>query len=216
MRSRVWYFVVCLGIIVASGTSVLLAQSATTSLQGIVYDAKGAVVANANLTLTNPATGFARNVKSDGQGAYQFVELPPATYDLAVTAGGFAETKVKGVQLLVNTPASVNVDLKVATGVEVVEVSGTTALVNTVNAALGHAFDSEQIADLPFEGRDPTGILSLQPGVAYTGNSQHISSASDSRSGAVAAKLWPDRGTASRHQPFQRRHSHHDGRRSAE
>lgn len=186
MHSRVWQFVVSLGILVASSASTVFAQSATTSLQGTVFDAKGAVVANASLTLTNAASGFVRNMKSDGQGAYQFAELPPAKYDLVVTASGFAETKVKDIQLLVNTPATVNVDLTVATGVQIVEVSGTAALVNTVNAAIGHAFDTEQIADLPFEGRDPTGILSLQPGVAYTGNSQHISSASDSRSGSVA------------------------------
>ncbi len=58
-------------------------------------------------------------------------------------------------------------------------------MVNTQDATLGHAFGEEQIADLPFEGRDPAGILSLQTGVVFTGNSTHIQSASDSRAGAV-------------------------------
>src|SRR5437773_8164880 len=75
--------------------------------------------------------------------------------------------------------------MQISAGIVVVEVSGVAPLVNTQNATLGHAFGTEQIASLPFEGRDPTGILSLQPGVVFTGNSTHISSASDSRSGSV-------------------------------
>lgn len=168
------------------GMSVLaLAQSATTSLHGTVYDPKGAVVAGASLTLVNPATGFQRATKSDAQGGYQFLELPPATYSLTVAAGGFATVDETGIELLVNTPGNVNVNMQVAGGTVTVEVAGTAPMVNTVNAALGHAFGEEQIADLPFEGRDPTGILSLQPGVVFTGNSAKISSASDSRSGSV-------------------------------
>jgi hypothetical protein len=67
------------------------------------------------------------------------------------------------------------------------DVSGTAPLVNTQDASMGHEFNTEQILSLPFEGRDPAGILSLQPGVAYTGNnSAAMSSTSDSRSGSVA------------------------------
>ena len=161
------------------------AQSATTSLHGTIYDPKGALVTAAEVTISNSSTGFSRSTKSDSQGSYQFLELPPATYELAVAATGFAAVKETGIQLLVNTPGTVNVNLQISGGTVTVEVAGSAPLVNTVNAAIGHAFDTEQIADLPFEGRDPTGILSLQPGVAYTGNSQHISSASDSRSGSV-------------------------------
>jgi len=183
MRSGSWLVAVICSLL-ALGT-LAGAQSATTSLHGNVYDAKGAVVAGTDITITNSATGFTRSTKSDSQGAYQFLELPPATYELTAHASGFAAVKMSGIQLLVNTPGTVNVNLQVAGEVVTVEVAGSAPMVNTVNAALGHAFDSQQIADLPFEGRDPTGILSLQPGVAFTGNSPHISSASDSRSGSV-------------------------------
>jgi hypothetical protein len=183
MRSGSWLVAVICSVL-ALGT-LAAGQSATTSLHGNVLDPKGAIVIGASVTLTNPATGFTRTTKSDNQGAYQFLELPPATYELTVKSAGFAAVKETGIQLLVSTPGSINVNLQVAGEVITVEVAGSAPLVNTVNATLGHAFDAQQIADLPFEGRDPTGILSLQPGVAYTGNSQHISSASDSRSGSV-------------------------------
>jgi hypothetical protein len=161
------------------------AQIATTSLRGTVYDSKGAVVSGASLTISNAATGFSRAVKSDNQGNYQFLELPPATYELAVSVKGFALVKQTGVQLLVASPATLNVTMQVEGGTVTVEVAGTAPLVNTQDASLGHAFGADQIADLPFEGRDPGGILSLQTGVVFTGNSPHLAGASDSRAGSV-------------------------------
>jgi hypothetical protein len=166
-------------------SALVLAQTATTSLRGTVYDAKGAVVSGAAITITNPATGFSRSTKSDSQGSYQFLELPPAKYEVDVNAPGFAAMKQSGVELQVATPASLNITMQVTGGTVTVEVTGTTPLVNTQDASMGHAFGADQIADLPFEGRDPAGILSLQTGVVFTGNNTHISSASDSRSGTV-------------------------------
>ena len=166
-------------------SALTLAQDATTSLRGTVYDAKGAVVAGATVTLANPATGFSHATKSDGQGNYQFLELPPAKYELIVNAVGFAEVRQSGLELQVATPATLNVNLQVTGGTVTVEVNSSAPLVNTQDATMGHAFGADQIADLPFEGRDPAGILSLQTGVVFTGNSTHISNASDSRSGAV-------------------------------
>ncbi|MFZ0420539.1 MAG: carboxypeptidase-like regulatory domain-containing protein [Candidatus Sulfotelmatobacter sp.] len=166
-------------------SALVLAQTATTSLRGTVYDAKGAVVAGASVTINNPATGFSRTIKSDGQGNYQFLELPPAKYELTVDARGFATMKQSGVELQVASPATLNINMQVTGGTVTVEVSGTAPLVNTQDASMGHAFGADQIADLPFEGRDPGGILSLQTGVVFTGNSPHIAGSSDSRAGSV-------------------------------
>ena len=184
MRSGLRVIALLVGVLLVS-SALLLAQTATTSLHGTVYDAKGAVVAGATVIIVNPATGFNRAGKSDSQGSYQFLELPPAKYDLTVNAQGFATMKQSGLELQVATPATLNVNMEVTGGTITVEVSSSAPLVNTQDASMGHAFGADQIADLPFEGRDPAGILSLQTGVVFTGNSTHIASASDSRAGAV-------------------------------
>ncbi len=184
MRSGSRVVTLLVGFFLACSTLVV-AQTATTSLRGTVFDSKGAVLPGAMVTITNPATGFSRTSKSDSQGNYQFLELPPAKYNMAVAAQGFALLKQNGVELQVATPATLSVTMQVAGGTVTVEVASTAPLVNTQDASMGHAFGAEQIADLPFEGRDPAGILSLQTGVVFTGNSTHISSASDSRAGAV-------------------------------
>jgi hypothetical protein len=161
------------------------AQSATTSLRGTITDPKGAVLQGATVTLNNSLTGYSRTTKSGNDGAYQFLEVPPATYTLTVTATGFATVKEEGVRLMVSTPATLNFTVAVQGQSVTVEVSGTAPLVNTTDATLGHAFGAEKIENLPFEGRDPVGILSLQPGVVFIAPKDVVKEGTDSRGGSV-------------------------------
>lgn len=181
-----WLRIACLLSVSLSWGGWLKAQTATSSLRGTVTDPSGAAVAGAEVTLTNGSVGFSRATTTSEQGVYQLVEIPPATYELTVTAEGFAVFKQSNLTLLVNTPATVNVGLRVAGSSSQVEVSDAAPLINAQDATLGHAFDSQQIRNLPFEGRDPTAILSLQAGVVFTGSNAAQNTSFDSRSGAVA------------------------------
>ncbi|HVI80186.1 MAG TPA: carboxypeptidase-like regulatory domain-containing protein, partial [Candidatus Acidoferrum sp.] len=129
--------------------SFALAQSATTSLRGTITDAKGAVVAGATVTLANKDTGFNRSAKSDDQGIYQFLEVPPAKYDLAVIAQGFSTTRRENVVLQVSSPATVNLALQVQGSNVIVDVTGEAPVVNTQDATLGNNFGTRQLIDLP-------------------------------------------------------------------
>ena len=136
------------------------------------------------MTLENPSTGFSRSTKTNGQGGYEFVQIPPATYTISATSAGFGTAKVTNIQLLVDTPATQNFNLNVAAAAEVVEVQGQTELVNTQDASIGNAFESKQLLNLPSEGRDAVWILSLQPGVSYVGGKE-VDQSYDSRGGSV-------------------------------
>src|SRR5216684_7519523 len=183
MRSRSGVVTLFVGFFLA--VSILVsAQSATTSLRGTVYDSKGAVVSGAAVTIANNQTGFSRTAKTGSQGEYQFVQIPPATYVVTVAATGFATLKEESVRLMVSTPATLNFTVVVQGQTVTVEVAGTAPLVNTTDATLGHAFGTEKLENLPFEGRDPVGILSLQPGVVFVGGDL-VNQAIDSRGGSV-------------------------------
>lgn len=165
-------------------TSLLAAQS-TTSLHGVVSDPKGAVLPGATVTIHDSKTGFTRTVTSGGDGVYQFLQIPPATYVVTVSATGFAAIKRENVTLLVSTPATLNFTMQVEGATEKVEVTGEAPLVNTQDATIGNAFTERQLIKLPSEGRDPASILSLQPGVTYVGGS-NIDQTNDSRGGSVS------------------------------
>src|SRR5215831_612029 len=164
----------------------LLPAQATTSLHGTVFDPHKAVVGGATITISNTETGFSRSTKSDSQGVYQLLQVPPATYQVEVSATGFNPVKQSGVTLQVSTPATVNFDLSVATGTVEVEVTGSAPIVNMQDASQGNAFNSNQLVNLPSEARDPVAILSLQPGVTYLGHQNHDTQDNDSRGGAVS------------------------------
>lgn len=190
MRSRSLQLAVVFATLLAL-SALTFSQSATSSLRGTITDPKGAVVQGAALTLSNAATGFSRTTKSGGDGVYQFLEVPPATYTLTVTVAGFATIKRDNVTLQVSQPATVDVTMEVKGTTEVVEVSGEAPMVNTTDASQGNVFNSTQLTNLPSEGRDPVSILSLQAGVTYLGSNTNQDNSKpnqteDSRGGAVA------------------------------
>jgi hypothetical protein len=167
-------------------TTFVQAQSSTTSLRGTVSDPQGAVLPDATVTLSSPATGFSESKKTDRDGVYQFLQLPPGTYTLTVNKPGFAPLKENDLQLLVNVPATSNLSMRVKGEVNVVDVTSTGVQVNSQDATIGNAFGTTQIAALPFEGRDPTQILSLQPGVTFVGAQTNAQQDNDSRGGSVS------------------------------
>ena len=64
-------------------------QTGTASLHGTISDPEGAVIPGAAATLSNPATGFSRTTKTDDNGFYQFLQVPPGTYTLSISKTGF-------------------------------------------------------------------------------------------------------------------------------
>jgi len=157
---------------------------ATTSVRGTVVDPSGKAVAGASVVLGNDESKTERTATTGEQGEYQFLFVPPGTYRLAVTAPGFRRYEQTGLQLLVNTPATANVQLIIGGTTETVTVNSEAPAINLVDASIGNSFDEVQVKQLPIEGRNVPDLLSLQAGVAYTGN-RIGDKDQDTRNGAV-------------------------------
>ena len=172
-----------LSFLLLCGTA--LAQTSTTSLQGTVTDPTGAAVANATVELVNVDSKTQRDANTDAQGEYRFQFLPPGSYTLTISAAGFAHFEQQGLQLLVNTPATVNTQLRLGQTTQVVTVSEAPPALNFVDASIGDTFNEMHVKQIPIEGRNVPDLLSLQPGVAYTGNRPDTDKQQDTRNGAV-------------------------------
>ncbi|MBZ5527477.1 MAG: TonB-dependent receptor [Acidobacteriia bacterium] len=160
------------------------AGQATTSLRGTVTDSSEGAVGAATVTLSNPESKSERTATTGPDGAYQFLFLPPGTYTLTVAAQGFQKYEQTGLKLLVNTPTTMNVQLKVGASKEVLTVTAEEPALNMVDASIGNSFDEKQVSLIPLEGRNVPDLLSLQAGVSYTGN--RISDKDqDTRNGSV-------------------------------
>src|SRR6201993_3975885 len=104
------------------GSSLAHAQ-ATTSVRGTVTDPNGNGVPGAAVVLANRESKTERTAATGDQGQYQFLLVPPGSYTLTVKAAGFRSYEQKDLALLVNTPATANVELKVGSAIEVVTVT---------------------------------------------------------------------------------------------
>src|ERR1700682_5203797 len=186
-------FLTCYGLVVhflivlivaTLGPSATLAQTGTTSLHGAVQDQSHAAVVGAKVTLVNEK-GAERTTVTGNQGEYDFVSLPPGAYNLTVAMLNFRTYERKDLQLLVNSPTTVNVTLEVGLSNQMIEVTAQAQALNTTDASLGAAFGENQVKSLPMEGRNVPDLLTLQPGVAYLGNRSDVDRNVDTRSGAV-------------------------------
>jgi carboxypeptidase family protein len=166
-------------------SSAAFSQASSTSLQGTVTDPSGSAIPSATIHITDAASKTERTAITGAQGEYRFLALPPGTYSLSVTASGFAHYMQTGLQLLVNTPATSNIQLKVGSATESVTITSEAPTLNLVDASIGNPFNETQVKQIPLEGRNVPDLLSLQAGVAYTGNRPDIDKNQDTRSGAV-------------------------------
>ena len=162
----------CISVCTLVFCSGAYAQTGTSTVRGSVTDPQGLAIAGASVTLTNPATGYSRTQTTSDVGRFSFELIPPDTYTLVVEASGFRKKIVNGVQALVGTATTSNVQLDIgAAAGQVVEVDAGSreADINTEDASLGNNFVNEQITQLPIEARNVLSLLTLQPGVTRTG-----------------------------------------------
>jgi hypothetical protein len=137
---------------------------ATGSFSGTVSDKAGAVISGGTVTVTSQDTGLSREAKTDDSGNYLIPLLPVGQFTIRVVSQGFQTTEQKDVRLQVDEHRELDFSLAPASVSTSVDVSGTAVAVETTNPTLGQVITSEQVADLPLNGRNFTQLATLTPG----------------------------------------------------
>src|SRR5580658_2737527 len=152
-------------------TSAAAQGSYRAQLRGVVSDATGAVINNANVTITDAGTNISRAAHTDEKGEYYFTGLRPSTYTVKVQIPGFRAEERTGVVLAVDQEATLNFALRPASVSEKVEVTTTAPLLDTQNATLGTDITSEYVKQIPLINRDFFGLTFLAGGVTEVAGS---------------------------------------------
>jgi len=153
-------------------SSVAWSQVTSGGISGIVKDATGAVVANANITVVNEVTGATATTTTNGTGDFQVQNLLPDSYDLTVAAKGFQPYTLRGVLVDLNKTASVPVRLSVGSATSTVEVSAEAgSTLDTTTTNLTQSFLPNQLSILPSAtvGLGVLNVSLLSPNVASSG-----------------------------------------------
>jgi hypothetical protein len=147
------------------GTSQAYAQVAGAMLTGTVKDVSGAFIPNAQVVITDVATGVARTVSPGGAGLYTAPNLLPGTYEVRVTATGFSTQLRKGITLTVGAEQVFDFTMQVGQMSQTVEVTTEAPTVELTSSELGATVNSTTVRELPLNGRSWTDLAALQPGV---------------------------------------------------
>ena len=166
MRARL---AVVLSLLVLLSVPVL-AQKFTGTIRGTVTDKSGAVVPNAQVTVTNNATGDSRTVTTNAEGEYVALELNPGTYTVRVKAPNFKEFIGNNVVLNVSSATVVNAQLEVGNVSETVEIQASNLQVETTSGAVGNVVEGKEVQQLPLNGRSFAQLTQLMPGVSPASN----------------------------------------------
>jgi hypothetical protein len=138
----------------------------TGYISGTVTDKTGAVVAGAEVVITNITGSATHTTSTNADGAYVVAGLPGGTYNIVVTAKGFSRYSATRVVLDVAQKIRVDIVLTVGAISEEVTVTGeSVAQVETQSSELSATITGKQIDQLMLNGRNFTQLVSLSPGV---------------------------------------------------
>jgi hypothetical protein len=139
---------------------------ANSEVTGIVTDQTEAVVPDAKIVLTDPATGFSKSTTSGATGLYDIAGLNPANYNMKVSAKGFEAYAQNGIVVNVSQTARVDIKLTIGAETQTVTVEADALAVQADSNVVSTLISSEQISQIATENRNFAALAALGLGVS--------------------------------------------------
>jgi hypothetical protein len=154
-------------LVFLSAAPAVFAQQ-TSSIAGVVKDSSGGVLPGVTVEASSPALiEKVRTATTDGEGRYNIVDIPPGTYTVTFTLGGFGVFKREGLQIPSGFTATVDGTMRVGALEESITVSGAAPLVDTANVRKQLVASADMLSALPTSSKQIYTLVTLTPG--YTG-----------------------------------------------
>ena len=151
------------------------AQLSAAAVTGLVHDASGAAVPNADIILRNTATSVEQHGQSNSAGNYFFRDVLPGNYTIETSAAGFNKILIAPFNLAVNQTATIDIVLEIGSVQQTVTVQAQAASIEASTAELGTVVGEKMVQDLPLNGRNFTALLALTPGASPISVAQNAS-----------------------------------------
>ena len=145
--------------------AAMLTAQTFGDISGHVSDSTGAVIPDATVTLTNVGTSGKRTTVTTQSGDYTFTAVPVGVYNIQATHAGFKTSSSNNVALQIQQSMRVNFTLEVGAVTDSVEVSATSALLQSENATLGTVVENKAVNELPLNGRNYLSLVALSSNV---------------------------------------------------
>ena len=170
---------------------IAFGQGATGAINGVITDSSGAMIAGAKVTLRNVATQTEQVTQTNIDGRYVFPTLQPGTYTISIEQKGFATATEPAFQLSVNQTSTHNISLQLGSTTEQITVAGTAENVESSSSELGTAIQTQEVNNLPLNGRNFTQLLTLTPGASPISTGQNSGGGGGFAGNAIGTFTFP-------------------------
>jgi hypothetical protein len=152
-------------LVVVSLITPVFAQFETADVLGTVRDGSGGAVANATVVLANEDTGIQAKTTTDNNGNFTFPNVKVGKYTVSAEAPGFSKAVATGVRAEVNARQRVDLTMQVGQVTESVDVTAGIATLETDSSEKGQVIHTQQIVELPLNGRNYADLALLSTNV---------------------------------------------------
>lgn len=146
------------------------AQVDRATLSGSITDSSGAVIAGAKIEVVSQETGLRREMLSTETGAYTFSQLPIGVYTVTVSQTGFRTVIVRDLRLGVGDNRALNLEMEVSSVETTVSVEDILTPLESTSPVIGTVIGSQQVREIPLNGRHWASLMMLAPGAINTGD----------------------------------------------
>jgi hypothetical protein len=164
-------FILGFSLLLTVGT-VMAQLGNSGSIEGVVKDASGGVIAGAKIEVSNPVSGFSREITSDSDGSFRISNVPFNPYHFTVTAEGFSSF-TQDVDVRSTVPTTLSVILNVGESATSITVEASGGDLVETESTFHTDVDQKIIDRLPLESASSslTSLVTLvSPGVAADSN----------------------------------------------
>ena len=165
-RISLTFLIAVLGLL-AGGTATFGQATASSTVEGTVFDKSQSTIGGAEVVITSKATSATRSATTGEAGTFRFDLLSAGIYSLKVSKPGFS-TVVETVELLVGQTSIANVSLNPGAVSETIEVTEQAPLLDTTRTSVSQDITPKEVEELPMVGRDVANLAYLAPGVKAT------------------------------------------------
>jgi hypothetical protein len=144
----------------------MYAQQYSGTIAGTVTDPAGAAISGATVTFTNVGTNATDTTTTSDSGSFTFAQVPIGTYDVKIQQAGFKEFLSHSVEVHTSSTSEVNAQLSVGSASDTVTVEAADVQVQTDSATVGEIVTGTQVRELPLNGENFMGLVTLSPGVS--------------------------------------------------
>ena len=152
-------------LLIALVSTPAFAQTASSSITGVVIDSGGGFVPGATVVVKSESTGAESTAVSTSNGSFTVPALNVGSYTVTVSLQGFKTAILKGVVVTAGIPATVRAVLEIGGVTETVVVEGASEVIQTQSAAASTTINTKSITSLPVGSRSALDFTQFLPGV---------------------------------------------------